>query len=86
MNTLAEAGTDSITTNTVLLCSSRHHEKLALWDVLVYQSNYLPLKTCYVSVVTHVYCYDFFKFPLELKQMVMIMQSAVSCALAKSRM
>lgn len=81
MNALAEEGTDSITTNTVLLCSSSHHENLALWDVLVYQSNYLPLKTCYVFVVTNVYCYDFFKFSLELKQMVMIMQSAVFCTL-----
>lgn len=68
MSTLAEAGTDSITMNTGLLCNSSPRENLALWDVLVSLSNYHPLNTCCVFIMTHLYYCDFvFAFTLEFK-------------------
>lgn len=52
-----------------------------MWDVLVSLSNYLPVNTCGVFVVTHLYYRDLiFAFTLEFKQIVLVIQ-IVSCVL-----
>lgn len=82
MNTLGEAGKDSSTMNTGLLHSSSPCENLALWDVLVSLSNYHPLNTCCVFVVTHLYNQDqdlIFAFTLQFKQMALVMRSCFLC-------
>lgn len=70
VNTLAEAGTDSITTSPVLLSNSSPRENLALWQVLVSLSDDRPLNICCVFVVTHLYSHDYI-FEFTLEQMVM---------------
>lgn len=52
-----------------------------MWDVLVSLSNYHPVNTGGVFVVTHLYYCDLiFAFTLEFKQIVLVIQ-IVSCVL-----